>query len=166
MRTIALRVACLGLIVVGSGLIDAPAKATGSHHEQDQSCSKATLHGVYVFSAVGSSVTTAADGTTVTPIAVAGLERYRGDGTFSGVVTVSEGGTIVPKASYSGTYNIKPDCSGTETIPAQGGNPAQTFEVFVKPSGDAFRFIESDTGIVLSGDESRGGGPSSDGCDE
>jgi ABC-type phosphate transport system substrate-binding protein len=156
MRTIALRVACLGLIVVGSGLIEDSAKATGS---QDQSCSNATLNGVYVFSAVGSSVTTAADGnTTVTPLAVAGLERYHGDGTFSGVVTVSEGGTIVPKASYSGTYTVNRDCSGAETIPAQGGNPAQTFNVFVKPSGDAFRFIETDTGIVLSGDESRGGG--------
>ena len=162
MRTTALRVASLGLIVVGSGLIDASAKATGSHHEQDQSCSNATLNGVYVFSAVGSSVTTAADGTTVTPIAVAGSERYYGDGTFSGVVTVSEGGTIVPKASYRGTYTVNGDCSGTETIPAQGGNPAQTFDVFVKPSGNAFRFIETDTGIVLSGDESRGGERSSD----
>ena len=162
MRTIALRVACLGLIVVGSGLIEASAKATGGHHGQDQSCSNATLNGAYVFSAVGSSVTTAADGTTVTPIAVAGLEHYYGDGTFSGVVTVSDGGTIVPKASYSGTYTVNSDCSGTERIPAQGGNPAQTFDVFVKPSGNAFRFIETDTGIVLSGTESRGGGRSSD----
>lgn len=145
MRTIALRAACLGLIIAGGGLIAASARATGSHHQQNQSCSLATLDGFYVFSAEGF------DTNTDTKIAVAGYEIYDGHGNFSGVVTISEGGNITSNAPLTGTYAVNHECSFTETI----NNTGQHFDLFVMPSGKEFRWIETDPGSILSGDERR-----------
>ncbi len=145
MRTTALRVACLGLIVAGSGLIVASAKATDGPREHAQSCSDATLYGHYVFSAEGF------DGST--KVAVAGYERYKGDGTFTGLFTISQGGVLQRGQSINGTYHVNPDCSGTETIEGQTPSQDLHFDLFALPSGKQFRWIQTDHGTVLSGDE-------------
>jgi hypothetical protein len=147
MRTTALRVACLGLIVAGSGLIVASAKATGSPQEPNNGCSLATLDGFYVFSAVGFDVT--AD----EKLAVAGYEVYDGNGKVHGRFTISQGGAIARDLLLTGSYTVKPDCSSTLTIKAQGSNVEQHFDQFIMPSGKEFRWIETDPGIVLAGDE-------------
>jgi hypothetical protein len=150
MRTTALRVTCLGLIVAGSGLIVASAKATGGQHEQNHSCSQATLKGFYTFSAVGSTET---NGVT-TNLAVAGYEIFDGKGNFTGVVSASQGGVNSGIGPTTGSYTLNPDCSGTQTTVLSDGTALQ-FDIFAQPSGAEFQWIEIDPGSTLAGSEIR-----------
>ena len=154
MRTTVLRVACLGLVIGGSGLIVASAQATGGHYLQNQSCSLATLEGFSVFSAEGLDVTTGEK----IEIAQAGYEIYDGKGGVRGLYTISEGGIIFRNVPYTGTYTVNPDCSGTLTTLDQGSTEYQHFDQFIMPSGKEFRWVQTDEGIILSGDERRSSG--------
>jgi hypothetical protein len=67
------------------------------------------------------------------------------------VQAISEGGEIIPRVPLTGTYAVNPDCSGNEMIT----NTGQNFDLYIKPSGEQFRWIETDPGVILSGDEVR-----------
>ena len=106
-------------------------------------CSLSTLHGRYIFTATGRDK----DGNL---IAESGWEIYNGDGTMSGKHSLSTNGTIVSDRTYTGTYTINSDCSGT-LIASDGSH----FDQFTGPSGDKFTWIETDPGFTLSGPEWR-----------
>jgi hypothetical protein len=146
-RTMTLAAAC-ALGVSGTLALTASAAETDSTEANPTAprCSTATLKGLYLFSGDGWSVS--ATGTT--PMAFAGSERFDGRGGVRGNVTFSQNGTIIPKSSYTSTYTINPDCTGTQLVDGIGH-----YDIYVAPSGDSFTFIQTDPGSVTATTETR-----------
>jgi hypothetical protein len=140
---------CL-VLLVGMGVL-----AVGAGYAKDEDdgakCSEATLHGTYLAAYDGVSI----EGNDQVPFAVAGRDVFNGNGEVDSVFSANLNGQIVfSKERVSGTYTVKPDCTGTLTYPA----PLNVEnDLFIAPDGSMFTFVqtkpESD---VAAGFELRG----------
>src|SRR5947207_15539809 len=117
----------------------------GPPPEPPSTCSVATLHGDYIFAQDGLD--------NGKPLAAAGRESYDGNGHVKGVSTVSANGTIT-RGSYSATYTMKPDCSGSLTV-TDSAKKIHHYDFFAVPSGDEMVWIQSDPGSVSAGRQRR-----------
>jgi hypothetical protein len=143
------------LLVVGAGVL-----ASGAGYAEDNGdngdenaagaqCSKATLHGTYLF-AVDGVVTGGPD---KGPFAVAGYNVFDGNGKINSVVSVNSNGHVIRKVHDSGTYTVKADCTGTLTFE---GTDASRLDLFVAPDGSKFTQVgTSPSEVVASGFELR-----------
>src|ERR1700730_4494519 len=113
------------------------------------SCNNATLHGQYIFAGDGWQVAS-----TTTPLAFAGSERFDGTGAVSGIATNSSNGVISPASSFTGSYTVQANCTGKLPITVDPG-VAVHFDLYVAPSGDQFRYIQTDPGSVSATTEHR-----------
>jgi hypothetical protein len=93
----------LGVLAVGAGYAkdeDAGAK-----------CSEATLDGRYLFAYDRVFI----EGKDQVPFAAAGYEVFDGNGKVKGIFAANFNGQITHKESFSGTYTVKANCTGTNT---------------------------------------------------
>src|SRR4051812_7190423 len=109
--------------------------------EPPSACSMGTLHGDYIFAQDGLD--------NGKPLAAAGRESYDGNGHVKGVSTVSANGTIA-RASYTATYTMKSDCSGSLTV-TDSAKKVHHYDIFSVPSGDEVVWIQTDPGSVSAG---------------
>ena len=111
-------------------------------------CSAATLRGDYLYAQDGFQVK-GTDARARTPFAQAGRETYDGAGKAKGAFTVSENG--VPKrGTYTATYTIKADCSGSITI-VDSLKSTSHYDLYTIPTGDEVVWIQTDGGAVFAG---------------
>jgi hypothetical protein len=133
-------VGLLGVLAVGRGF------AEDENDASRAKCSKATLHGTYLFAYNKFDIT----GKDQAPIAVAGYEVYDGNGHAKTVYSSNVNGQIIRKDAFSGNYTVKADCTGTSY---------GAFDLFIAPDGSKFTFVQikpSEGTIVGSGFELRG----------
>ena len=137
------------VLLVGIGFVVLNREFPTSAHAQSssQSCSDATLHGLYVFGATGYS------GRSNTPFAFAGNEFYNGNGTDSGVVTMTTAGQV-STMTFTGTYHVISNCTATETDTFHDGTVA-TFNDYTGPTGNTATVIETDKTAVAANFEIR-----------
>jgi len=145
-------VAALLLVVLGLvGLGGVLAVGTGFADEENAAgakCSKSTLHGTYLFAQDGVHLT----GKDQEPFAIAGMEKYDGDGKVKTVISANFNGDVVRHESLSGTYTVKANCTGTVTY-RQG----EVLDVFIAPNGSMFTFVQiKPSDAVTSGFELQG----------
>jgi hypothetical protein len=115
-------VGLVGVLAAGTGFAD-------DEHSARAKCSKATLHGTYLFAYDGLDVT----GNKRVPFAAAGHDVFDGHGHAKTVVSVNFNGHISRKDSFTGTYTVKADCTGT----AYG-----EFDLFIAPDGSKLTFVQ------------------------
>ena len=90
-------------------------------------CSNASLKGTYGYSAQGfTDATPDISRAGFTPYAQTGLVVYDGrgnisSGTYTFFQTTAAGGTL--SGTFTGTYSVNPDCSGTVTVLVEGETP-------------------------------------------
>ena len=109
--------------------------ASGAAQAKDddvKQCSKATLHGLYVFHASGFNIVAGV----AQPKAIIELIQFNGDGTIvGGGTTVSLNGIILRSPpGGTGTYNVQSDCTGTIAFFDGGANPKFDLFIGAKPS--------------------------------
>lgn len=107
---------------------------------EDAACSLALAAGKYAFSDSGTVVAIGA--TTVNyPRAADALLTLDAAGNISGKVTASLNG-LVTHSTFSGTYTVNPDCTGTVTF-SESGNPiiTATADLFWDDNMRESRFI-------------------------
>jgi hypothetical protein len=130
------------------------APAANAH---DKGCSNATLKGTFTHNATGFVGT---PGSVASPFAAVSTITYDGNGAFTETGILSLNGNIVPPqtdpalaqtVTGTGTYTVKPDCTGTYTvqIPALGLT-AHGFFV-IDDNGNEFQLIQIDPGTVVTG---------------
>jgi len=141
------------LVVLGVvGLVGVLAVRTGFAEDENGArakCSKATLHGTYLFANDGVDVT----GNKQVPFAAAGYDVFDGNGKIDSVASVNFNGHVVRKGHASSTYTVKADCTGTVTF---AGRDAPRLDLFVAPNGSKFTQVgTSPTEVVSSGFELR-----------
>ena len=136
------------LALSGVAIIDAPANAG------DQ-CSLATLKGDYLYAQDGIILGNAAAKNQF--FAQAGREHFDGKGGMSGIYSGNFNGTIV-RGSYSGTFTMKADCSGTVTF-ADNLKQVYNYDVFATQGGGEFVFVQTDPNSITSAYERRRAAP-------
>jgi hypothetical protein len=134
----------VGLLVWGAGR---PEQALS-----DKPCSLRTLKGTYLYHCAGVRIE---NGQPV-HFAFAGKDHYNGDGTMSGVFSLSDNGTISPHVSYTGTYTVNPDCTGSFSTVDENGVVGHA-DLFFGRDGEEVSFVLTDPGFVDAGVERRVG---------
>ena len=80
---------------------------------------------------------------------------FEGDGNEHGVsTTTTEGQPVASFVTFTGKYNVNPDCSATETDTDQNGVVTH-FDDFTGPGGASVSYIATDPNVVTSGSETR-----------
>jgi hypothetical protein len=131
----------LGVLVAGTGY------ATMSQDAGDK-CSEATLHGRYLFAFDGFEIK---GNDKVVPFAQAGYEVYGGNGKMNGALSGNFDGEITHNKSFSGTYAVKADCTGTLRY-----TDGTRYDLFLAPDGTQFTFVQTNPEFVGAGFEPRG----------
>jgi len=119
-------VGLVGVVAVGRGFAD-DENAAGAK------CSKATLHGTYLFAQDGVDVS----GNDQVPFAFAGMEKYDGNGEVKAIVSANFNGDVARHQSIPGTYTVKADCTGVVTY-----GPTEALDLFIAPDGSMFTFVQ------------------------
>ena len=129
-------ISAVGLLAWGAG----HPEPAWSH---DDACSVRTLKGTYLFTCHG------VQGKKQTDFAAAGKETFHGDGTLDGVITLTDKDNVQRHHSYTGTYTVNPDCTGTVT---EGDETIGVvhIDMFFPPDGAELDYIGTDPGIVDS----------------
>lgn len=107
-------------------------------------CSAATLHGTYLYSYTGTTVS----GKGSAPFAYAGNDVYDGRGHVSGLSTSSTNGKIVRRVRSTGAYELFADCTGKLTY-----SDGSTYDFFAAPDGSSNVFVQTTPGSVSTGIE-------------
>ena len=134
-------VGVVGVVAVGTGFAE-------DKNDAKAKCSKATLHGTYLFAQDGVHLT----GKDQEPFAIAGMEKYDGNGKVKALISANFNGDLVRHESIPGTYTVKANCTGTVTY-----SPKEALDVFIAPNGSMFTFVQIKTPQeVTSGFELQG----------
>lgn len=113
-------------------------------------CSNATLHNNYLYVANGFFAPPdfpQAFGQ-YTPLAFSGVIGFDGKGNLDGWDTVSLAGQIVPR-TYSGTYQLKPNCTAAMELNDSLGNTIHTVN-FIYQGAKKLAVVNTDPGTVLA----------------
>jgi hypothetical protein len=140
-----------GVLAVALISFSAHARAASSPSAQQGGCSLATLKGQYAATQSGFQVT----GTSKGPFATAATYVFDGRGHEHGITTRSVNGVITRHLSFTGTYTLNRNCTGTETVTDSTG-AVRHYDFATVPSGGRFTFIRTDPGVVGSGFGDRG----------
>ena len=131
-------VGLVGVLAVGRGFADEENASTAK-------CSEATLEGTYLFAYDGFVIK---DNEKV-PFASSGYEVYDGNGHTKGVSTLNVNGKVTSKETFSGTYTVKADCTGSSTY-----TDGTRYDDFIAPDGSKLTYVQTKPSkVVLAGDE-------------
>jgi hypothetical protein len=115
-------------------------------------CSNATLKGTFAYTSTGFIT---APPSIAGPIAEVGRQTFDGKGNTTATATLSGNGTLY-QLTITGTYTVKPDCTGTFALqvtfpPATGIGtiPVPVFFV-IDGIGTEFQAIETSPGDVIT----------------
>ena len=128
----------MGVLAIGAGYAKEE-NASGAK------CSEATLDGRYLFADQGFVIK---DNEKV-PFASSGYEVYDGNGHTKGVSTTNVNGKVSSKETFSGTYTVKADCTGSSTY-----SDGTRYDDFIAPDGSKLTYVQTKPSKwVLAGDE-------------
>ena len=137
-----------GIVLLVVGLVGVLAIGTGFAKDEKASeakCSEATLDGTYLFADSGFVIK---DNEKV-PFASSGYEVYDGKGHTKGVSTINLNGKVSSKETFSGTYTVKGDCTGSSTY-----TDGTRYDDFIAPDGSRLTYVQTKpSNWVLAGDE-------------
>jgi|SRR5579872_144561 len=117
----------------------------------DKGCSTVSLLGTFSRRDTG-TVLIAPAAAAVGPIALVGTFTFDGNGNVTGASVSSQNGNI-GRGTYTGTYTVNPDCTGTIVVQGSGGHAAH-YSFVMDDGGSGFQYICTDSGpisIVYSG---------------
>ena len=137
-----------GAVLLVVGLVGVLAIGTVYAEDENASrakCSEATLDGTYLFADEGFVIK---DNEKV-PFASSGYEVYDGNGHTKGVSTINVNGKITSKETFSGTYTVKADCTGSSTY-----TDGTRYDDYIAPDGSRITYVQTKPSQwVLAGDE-------------
>jgi hypothetical protein len=105
-------------------------------------CSNTTIQGSYGFLLTGTNSSGLA--------AVVGQITADGKGGLTGSETISNDGAISSNVTLTGTYSIKPACTGTATI-TPSGFPTAKYNLTVVATGKQIEMVDTDAGTTQFG---------------
>jgi len=114
------------------------------------SCNLAMLNGPYSYNFNGYLT----DGSSNTDLAVVGTINFDGAGKISGFDESVVGGQAEPLETFTGSYKVKPDCSGTFKANTTESGILHAFFT-IDSSGNEIEFVDTDPGASFAGSAKR-----------
>lgn len=111
----------------------------------NRGCSNATLKGAFADKDTGFITAPPA---LAGPFAGVNLETFDGHGALTGTGIVSLNGNVFP-GTFTGTYTVNPDCTGTYTVQNSLGSTVHAFFV-IDDSGNELQIVITDPGTVIT----------------
>jgi len=140
-----------GVVLLLVGLAGVLAMGTVYAEDENASrakCSEATLDGTYLFADSGFVIK---DNEKV-PFASSGYEVYDGNGHTKGVSTINVNGKVSSKESFSGTYTVKANCTGSSTY-----SDGTRYDDYIAPDGSMETYVPTKpSNLVIAGLEQQG----------
>jgi hypothetical protein len=134
-------VGLVGVLAVGRGF-------AGEENAAKAKCSEATLHGTYLFADDGFVIK---DNEKV-PYASSGYEVFDGNGHTKGVSTTNVNGKVTSKETFSGTYTVKANCTGSSTY-----TDGTHYDDYIAPDGSMLTYVQTKpSNLVIAGLEQQG----------
>ena len=133
-----------GVVLLLVGLAGVLAMGTVYAKDENASrakCSEATLDGTYLFADSGFVIK---DNEKV-PFASSGYELYDGNGHTEGVSTINVNGKITSKETFSGTYSVKADCTGSSTY-----TDGTRYDDYIAPDGSMETYVPTKPSKLVS----------------
>jgi hypothetical protein len=127
--------------LVALAMIVAPAARA-----DDKGCSVASLKGTFAYTGTGFNV--AANGVAA-PFAEVGVQTFDGAGSTTTTFSASANGNLF-QISFSGTYTVNSDCTGTMTLLTPAPNPTITLFFTIADNLNEFQAIETLPGVVVT----------------
>ena len=112
----------------------------------DKGCSVASLQGTFAYTGTGFNVTPAG---AAAPFAEVGTQTFDGKGATTTTFTASANGNIF-QITFTGTYTVNPDCTGTMTLLTPAPNPTVTLFFAMADNLNEFHAIETLPGVVVT----------------
>lgn len=131
---------------------------SGTLRKAKQDCTLETLHGSYGYAVQGQTFVPPGTANEVADSTVGGRATFNGDGTGVGVDTVSINGMIITPRTYTSTYSLNSDCTGTETmttITPTPHPPPGHLHIVVVDDGRTVEVVVTDPGNVVAGESVR-----------
>ena len=110
------------------------------------SCSIATLNGAYSYNFNGFLIS----GGSSTDLAVVGTLIFDGAGKLSGFDESMVGGQADPLETFTGSYKVKPDCSGTFKLNTTESGVLHAYFT-IDSGGNEIEFVDTDPGTSFAG---------------
>src|ERR1700704_4143536 len=149
---VALVLVAVGLTTIGGG------NARPLHDTENKVCTNAILDGAYQWSAAGYVLgPTPVNGNIgdFAPVAEASFAVFDGHGAITNLVSTvnySGGGSLT--VTGTGTYSVKPDCSGDltfNTIINGMPNAPVNRHLVIHRDGESADFVHTDPGLIIAG---------------
>jgi hypothetical protein len=147
-----LKRATVMLLVIG-GLTALNGSKAFRLNADSQVCSNAILRGGYGAGTTGLINSSGNPNDVTIPTFVPFVEAvhfvFDGQGKLSGSSTADYGGTVFP-VTFTGTYSVKPNCTGSLTADA-GDNGIIHRDLVIVEGGREVEFVSTDAGLVIAG---------------
>lgn len=126
----------------------------GTFTRAKQDCTNETLHSSYGYASQGQRFAPPfTESSEVGDFAAGGRASFNGDGTGEGTDTVSANGRIVSPSTYTTTYQLERDCTGTLTLTRTAPTPHPPpghFRMVVVDDGRMIEMVVTDPGAVVA----------------
>src|SRR5215211_6126583 len=132
------------LVVALAGILAIETGYAQDGNASEHFASEATLQGTYLFADQGFVIK---DNEKV-PFASSGYEVYDGNGHTKGVSTLNVNGKITSKETFSGTYTVKADCTGSSTY-----SDGTHYDDYIAPDGSKLTYVQTKPSKVVSAGE-------------
>jgi hypothetical protein len=130
----------------GSVVVHADEEDATATLESAETCSNASLHGTYGFSF--HRVNLNPDGTRASEFAGVGVETLDGHGAITSGRLMSVFGGQPSALTFTGTYSVNADCTGTKTITING-QPSH-YALILVDDARQIETAETDAGTLLA----------------
>lgn len=112
-------------------------------------CSAQNLSGPYAFSFRGTYIgNTFGD---LFDFSETGRLVADGNGSFSGIETVSNDEAITQGLQFTGSYTVSDDCRGSAVFKDRSGRTLANYDFVITSNGRQIEFIETDQGTNIAG---------------
>src|ERR1017187_9751534 len=153
MTRINIRLAGAVVLVIAGCLALGRSKTLSLHAAESHGCTNAILRGGYGAGTTGlinnSSNPNDITIPTFVPFAEAVRFVFDGAGNLSGTSTADFGGSSFP-VTFTGTYSVKPNCTGNLTVDAVANGIIHR-DLVVVDGGMEVAFVSTDSGLVIAG---------------
>jgi hypothetical protein len=141
------------VLVMITGLTALTGSKAFKLHADSSVCTNAILRGGYGAGTTGLINSSSNSNDVTIPTFVPFVEAvhfvFDGNGKFSGSSTADYGGTIFP-VTFTGTYLVRPNCTGKLTADA-GDNGIIHRDLVIVDSGKEVEFVSTDPGLAIAG---------------
>jgi hypothetical protein len=120
----------------------------GAEADPHRGCSAASLSGSFGFTSTGTLLPPAVPAALAGPFGEIGRQTFDGAGNTNGTATLSANGNIVTGVTIEGTYEVRPNCTGSMEVHINPINVTAVLEFVIDDGGDELRAIATAPGTI------------------